>query len=57
MTDQSAEKVRVPITIRMPEAILKAIDDQVKKEELPISRNHWIVEALVEKLKKNHNGS
>jgi Arc/MetJ-type ribon-helix-helix transcriptional regulator len=32
MTDKNAEKVRMPITIRMPEAILKAIDDQVKKE-------------------------
>ena len=57
MADRNADKSRVPVTIRIPEAILKEIDDKVEQEELPISRNHWIVEALVEKLKKNHNGN
>tara|TARA_Y100000815_G_C13249161_1_gene464832 strand:- start:277 stop:450 length:174 start_codon:yes stop_codon:yes gene_type:complete len=57
MADRNGDKSRVPVTIRIPEAILKEIDDKVEQEELPISRNHWIVEALVEKLKKNHNGN
>tara|TARA_R110002073_G_scaffold242813_1_gene405004 strand:- start:365 stop:538 length:174 start_codon:yes stop_codon:yes gene_type:complete len=57
MAERNGDKCRVPVTIRIPEAILKEIDDQVEQEELPISRNHWIVEALVEKLKKNHNGN
>ena len=57
MADRNGDKGRVPVTIRIPEAILKEIDDKVEQEELPISRNHWIVEALVEKLKKNHNGN
>tara|TARA_B100000700_G_C14722517_1_gene704419 strand:+ start:307 stop:480 length:174 start_codon:yes stop_codon:yes gene_type:complete len=57
MADRNGDKSRVPVTIRIPEAILKEIDHKVEQEELPISRNHWIVEALVEKLKKNHNGN
>ena len=57
MADRNGDKSRVPVTIRIPEAILKEIDLKVEQEELPISRNHWIVEALVEKLKKNHNGN
>lgn len=57
MADRNGDKSRVPVTIRIPGAILKEIDDKVEQEELPISRNHWIVEALVEKLKKNHNGN
>ncbi|MBB6192792.1 metal-responsive CopG/Arc/MetJ family transcriptional regulator [Sphingobium wenxiniae] len=57
MAERNGDKSRVPVTIRIPEAILKEIDNKVEQEELPISRNHWIVEALVEKLKKNHNGN
>ena len=57
MVERNGEKSRVPVTIRIPETILQEIDDHVDREELPISRNHWIVEALVEKLKKNHNGN
>lgn len=57
MAERNGDKSRVPVTIRIPEAILKEIDNKVEQEELPISRNHWIVEALMEKLKKNHNGN
>lgn len=57
MAERNGDKSRVPVTIRIPESILKEIDNKVEQEELPISRNHWIVEALVEKLKKNHNGN
>jgi hypothetical protein len=57
MAERNGEKNRVPVTIRVPETILKEIDNLVEQEALPISRNHWIVEALVDKLKKNHNGN
>lgn len=57
MAERNGEKSRVPVTIRIPEAILKEIDELVEQEALPISRNHWIVEAIVDKLKKNHNGN
>ena len=57
MRNQRNDRDRVPVTIRIPEVILKEIDVCVGSEELPVSRNHWIVEALVEKLKKTKNGS
>jgi predicted DNA binding CopG/RHH family protein len=57
MAERNGEKSRIPVTIRVPETILKEIDNLVEQEALPISRNHWIVEALVDKLKKNHNGN
>lgn len=57
MRDQKSDKGRVPVTVRIPEIILNEIDSCVGSEELPVSRNHWIVEALVEKLKKTKNGN
>lgn len=56
MNERNSEKGRVPVTLRIPETILREIDDRVERGDLPVSRNHWIVEALIEKLKKNHNG-
>ena len=57
MAERNEEKGRIPVTIRIPETILKEIDGWVEQEALPISRNHWIVEALMKKFKKNHNGN
>lgn len=52
MMTAKPENERVSITVRIPEHILKQIDASLVKKDVPISRNHWIVEALVEKLKK-----
>jgi hypothetical protein len=49
-------KERVPVTVRIPEHILKQIDASLGQEDVPISRNHWIIEALVEKLKRTETG-
>lgn len=57
MAERNGVRNRVAVTIRVPETILKEIDGLVEQEALPISRNHWIVEALVDKIKKNHNGN
>jgi hypothetical protein len=43
---------RIPVTVRIPERILNQIDASLGQEDVPVSRNHWIVEALVEKLKR-----
>ena len=51
MKTGNGEKERVPVTVRIPGHILEQIDASLGQEELPVSRNHWIVEALVEKLK------
>lgn len=50
------EKERVSVTVRIPEHIIKQIDASLIEEDVPISRNHWIIEALVEKLKKTVAG-
>lgn len=46
------DKERVPVTVRIPEHILKQIDASLDQEYVPVSRNHWIIEALVEKLRR-----
>ena len=53
----NGDKERVPVTVRIPEHILNQINARVDQEELPVSRNHWIVEALVEKLKRTESRS
>ena len=52
MRTRNGENDRVPVTVRIPGHILEQIDSSLEQAELPISRNHWIVEALVEKLKR-----
>lgn len=52
MKPASNERERVSVTVRIPEHILKQIDASLDQEDIPISRNHWIIEALVEKLKR-----
>ena len=57
MKTANGEKDRVLVTVRIPGHILQKIDSRVDQEEVPVSRNHWIVEALMEKLKKNEEGN
>lgn len=57
MSDPISEKSKVSVTIRLPKSILNEIDHQVALDDLPISRNHWIVDALVEKIKKTRSGN
>jgi metal-responsive CopG/Arc/MetJ family transcriptional regulator len=57
MKSGSADKDRVPVTVRIPGHILQKIDSRVNQEELPVSRNHWIMEALIEKLRRNEDGN
>ncbi|MDE0002580.1 MAG: hypothetical protein OXQ29_07785 [Rhodospirillaceae bacterium] len=46
------DKERVSVTVRIPEHILKQINATLDQEDVPVSRNHWIIEALVEKLRR-----
>ena len=52
MKSAANDKERVSVTVRIPEHILKQIDAFLYQEDVPVSRNHWIIEALVEKLKR-----
>lgn len=50
------EKERVSVTVRIPEHILKEIDASLDQGGVPVSRNHWIIEALVERLRRTEAG-
>jgi len=48
---RSMQHERVPLTVRVPHKILKQIDEKIEGHEFPISRNHWIIEAILDKLR------
>ena len=52
MKSVTNDKERVPVTVRIPEHILKQINASLDQKDVPVSRNHWIIEALVEKLRR-----
>jgi hypothetical protein len=47
---------RVPVTVRLPEAIVQQIDQALDHRDVPLSRNTWLLEAAVEKLKRAEQG-
>jgi hypothetical protein len=56
MKTENSDRERVPVTVRIPGRILEQIDTSLGKDDVPVSRNHWIIEALVEKLKRTDCG-
>jgi metal-responsive CopG/Arc/MetJ family transcriptional regulator len=56
MKSDTNDKGRVSVTVRIPEHVLKRIDASLDQEDVPVSRNHWIIEALVEKLRRADAG-
>ena len=47
---------RVPLTVRLPEDVIKKIDEDLNQRDVPLSRNNWLLEAAIEKLRKNGPG-
>lgn len=47
---------RVPVTIRFPEEVLQEIDLELERRIVPASRNNWLLEAAIEKLRRNGSG-
>ncbi len=47
---------RVPVTVRLPKSVIKKIDEELDQREVPLSRNNWLLEAAIEKLRKNGAG-
>ncbi len=57
MTKGSAsENGKKPVTIRVPEPLLDEIDECIRKLQIPTSRNTWLLEAAVEKLRRIQKG-
>lgn len=47
-----ALSVRVPLTVRLPEDLINRIDEDLEHRDIPLSRNTWLLEAAIEKLRK-----
>jgi hypothetical protein len=47
-------KTKVPVTVRVPEHLLRQIDKSLDALAVPTSRNTWLLEAAVEKLVRGH---
>jgi hypothetical protein len=47
---------RVPVTIRLPKDVVQKIDLDLESRSVPVSRNNWLLEAVIEKLKRNGSG-
>ena len=44
---------RVPVTVRLPEDVIEQIDHQLADRDVPLSRNNWLLEAAIEKLRRS----
>ena len=47
-----ARKV-VPVTLRIPSALLDQVDQHLKNQLVPLPRHTWILEAVQEKLQRS----
>ena len=47
---------RVPVTIRIPEEVVQEIDLELERRPVPVSRNNWLLEAAIEKLRRTGSG-
>jgi hypothetical protein len=52
---RSARK-RVPVTIRLPDDVVERIDQDLGSRDVPLSRNNWLLEAAIEKLRRSGTG-
>ena len=51
-----ASSHRVPVTIRLPDDVIARIDQALGDRDVPLSRNNWLLEAAIEKLRRSDNG-
>jgi hypothetical protein len=56
MTRRKRSTMRVPVTIRFPEDVLQEIDLELERRLVPASRNNWLLEAAIEKLRRTGSG-
>jgi len=47
---------RLAVMVRLPEEIVSQIDEHLQSRVVPLSRNNWLLEAAVEKLRRNGGG-
>jgi hypothetical protein len=44
---------RVPVTVRLPQDVVEQIDMELNHRDVPLSRNNWLLEAAIEKLRRS----
>ena len=44
------------ISVRLPQDLIKRIDKDLDQRDIPLSRNNWLLEAAIEKLRKASSG-
>jgi hypothetical protein len=44
------------VTVRLPEELISRIDTDLDQRDIALSRNNWLLETAVEKLKRNGVG-
>jgi hypothetical protein len=44
------------VTIRLPDNIVARIDQDLGGRDVPLSRNNWLLEAAIEKLRRSETG-
>jgi hypothetical protein len=52
-SDQGREGEVVKTTIRVPASLMERINRLVNEDEVPLSKNVWILQALREKLERD----
>jgi len=53
---RKSPKTRVPVTVRLPKHVINSIDQELGQRDVPLSRNNWLLEAAIEKLRKSGAG-
>jgi hypothetical protein len=56
MIRRKQSATRVPVTIRIPEKVIQEIDLELERRPVPVSRNNWLLEAAIEKLRRTGSG-
>lgn len=46
----------MPLTIRLPDDVVARIDRDLDGRAVPLSRNNWLLEAAIEKLRRTDSG-
>ena len=44
------------VSFRLPEDLINQIDEDLGQRDVPLSRNNWLLEAAIEKLRKGGSG-
>lgn len=52
---KSGASKRVAVTIRLPAELVMQIDQACDLRQIPVSRNNWFMEAVVEKLERTND--